>query len=87
MKEAFTGVDYALLVGAMPRREGMERADLLKANAAIFKTQGKALNDYSSRNVKVPPLFFLIASNCICVGGSSWKPCQHQRLVGHDLCS
>jgi len=53
VKEAFTGVDYALLVGAMPRREGMERADLLKANAAIFKTQGKALNDYASRNVKV----------------------------------
>jgi NAD-dependent malate dehydrogenase len=53
VKEAFTAVDYALLVGAMPRREGMERADLLKANAAIFKTQGKALNDYASRNVKV----------------------------------
>jgi len=53
VKEAFTGVDYALLVGAMPRREGMERADLLKANAAIFKTQGKALNDYASKNVKV----------------------------------
>jgi len=53
VKEAFSGVDYALLVGAMPRREGMERADLLKANAAIFKTQGKALNDYSSKNVKV----------------------------------
>lgn len=53
VKEAFTGVDYALLVGAMPRKDGMERADLLKANAAIFKTQGKALNDYSSKNVKV----------------------------------
>jgi len=53
VKEAFTDVDYALLVGAMPRREGMERADLLKANAAIFKQQGKALNDYASRHVKV----------------------------------
>jgi len=53
IKEAFTGVDYALLVGAMPRREGMERADLLKANAAIFKVQGKALSDYASKNVKV----------------------------------
>jgi len=37
----------------MPRREGMERADLLKANAGIFKVQGKALSDYSSKNVKV----------------------------------
>jgi len=53
VKEAFTGVDVALLVGAMPRREGMERADLLKANAGIFKVQGKALNEYSSKNVKV----------------------------------
>eukprot|EP01111_Echinosteliopsis_oligospora_P013900 TRINITY_DN510_c0_g1_i1.p1 TRINITY_DN510_c0_g1~~TRINITY_DN510_c0_g1_i1.p1 ORF type:complete len:375 (-),score=111.91 TRINITY_DN510_c0_g1_i1:55-1071(-) len=53
VKTAFTDVDFALMVGAMPRREGMERADLLKANAAIFKVQGKALNDYSSKNVKV----------------------------------
>jgi len=53
VKEAFSDVDYALMVGAMPRREGMERADLLKANASIFKAQGKALNDYSSKNVKV----------------------------------
>eukprot|EP00026_Physarum_polycephalum_P006316 Phypoly_transcript_06358.p1 GENE.Phypoly_transcript_06358~~Phypoly_transcript_06358.p1 ORF type:complete len:335 (+),score=50.95 Phypoly_transcript_06358:774-1778(+) len=53
VKEAFTDVDIALLVGSMPRREGMERSDLLKANAAIFKVQGKALSDYSSKNVKV----------------------------------
>lgn len=53
VKEAFTGVDYALLVGAFPRREGMERSDLLKMNAKIFKEQGAALDSYSSRNVKV----------------------------------
>ncbi|KAM9985421.1 hypothetical protein ACTFIZ_008959 [Dictyostelium cf. discoideum] len=53
VKEAFTGVHYAILVGAMPRREGMERADLLKANAAIFKVQGKALAEHSDKNVKV----------------------------------
>jgi len=53
VKEAFTDIDYALLVGAMPRREGMERADLLKANAAIFKEQGRALNDYAKKTVKV----------------------------------
>jgi len=53
VKEAFTDVDIALLVGSMPRREGMERSDLLKANAAIFKVQGKALSDYSSKDVKV----------------------------------
>jgi len=53
VKEAFTDIDYALLVGAMPRKEGMERADLLKANATIFKEQGKALNDFSKKTVKV----------------------------------
>jgi malate dehydrogenase len=53
VKEAFENIKYALLVGAMPRKEGMERKDLLKANAAIFKEQGKALNDYAARDVKV----------------------------------
>jgi len=43
-EKAFAGVDYALLVGAQPRSKGMERADLLMKNAAIFQTQGKALN-------------------------------------------
>ncbi len=50
---AFKGTDYALLVGARPRGPGMERADLLAANAQIFTTQGKALNAVASRNVKV----------------------------------
>jgi malate dehydrogenase len=42
---AFSGVDYALLVGARPRSKGMERGDLLMANAEIFSAQGKALNN------------------------------------------
>ena len=50
---AFKDADYALLVGARPRGPGMERKDLLEANAAIFSAQGKALNDNASRNVKV----------------------------------
>jgi malate dehydrogenase len=49
----FKDCDYALLVGARPRGPGMERKDLLEANAAIFSTQGKALNDHASRDVKV----------------------------------
>src|SRR3989338_8022960 len=51
--EAFKDVDFAILVGAMPRREGMERADLLKANAGIFKVQGAALGKLASPNVRV----------------------------------
>ncbi|MAT85235.1 MAG: malate dehydrogenase [Gammaproteobacteria bacterium] len=50
---AFKDADYALLVGSRPRSKGMERKDLIEANAAIFSVQGKALNDHASRGVKV----------------------------------
>jgi malate dehydrogenase len=50
---AFADADYALLVGAKPRGPGMERKDLLLANAQIFSAQGKALNSVASRDVKV----------------------------------
>ena len=50
---AFKDADYALLVGARPRSKGMERKDLLEANAQIFTVQGKALNAVASRYVKV----------------------------------
>jgi malate dehydrogenase len=50
---AFKDIDYALLVGARPRGPGMERKDLLEANAQIFTVQGKALDAVASRNVKV----------------------------------
>ena len=50
---AFENADYALLVGARPRGPGMERKDLLEANAAIFSVQGKAMNDHASRDVKI----------------------------------
>ncbi|HEX5365623.1 MAG TPA: malate dehydrogenase [Acidimicrobiales bacterium] len=50
---AFGDVHWALLVGAMPRREGMERADLLSANGAIFTAQGKALSESAAPGVKV----------------------------------
>jgi len=53
LKEAFDKVNYVLMVGAMPRKEGMERKDLLKANCGIFKVQGKALSDFADKNVRV----------------------------------
>jgi len=52
-KVAFKDIDVALLVGAMPRKEGMERKDLLKANAKIFEDQGKVLDQYAKKTVKV----------------------------------
>ena len=50
---AFKDTDYALLIGARPRGPGMERSDLLAANAQIFTAQGKALDKAASRNVRV----------------------------------
>ncbi len=49
----FKDVDYALLIGSMPRTKGMERSDLLSANGKIFAPQGRAINDHASRDVKV----------------------------------
>ena len=50
---AFKDADYALLVGSMPRKAGMERSELLSINGKIFVGQGQALNAVASRNVKV----------------------------------
>jgi malate dehydrogenase len=50
---AFKDTDYALLVGSMPRKQGMERAELLSINGAIFTAQGKALDAKASRDVRV----------------------------------
>ena len=52
-KVAFKDADYCLLVGARPRGPGMERKDLLEANARIFSEQGAAINTVASRDVKV----------------------------------
>ncbi|MGO1799206.1 malate dehydrogenase [Corynebacterium casei] len=52
-REAFEDVSAAFLVGAQPRKKGMERADLLTANGAIFTEQGAALNDVARRDVRV----------------------------------
>ncbi|GAA1838998.1 malate dehydrogenase [Microlunatus capsulatus] len=51
--QVFDGVNIACLVGARPRTKGMERGDLLEANGAIFKPQGRALNDHAADDVKV----------------------------------
>lgn len=61
----FKDVDYCLLVGAKPRGPGMERADLLKDNGKIFISTGKAINDNSSRNVKVVVVGNPCNTNCL----------------------
>lgn len=62
---AFKDTDYALLVGSRPRSKGMERKDLLEANAAIFSVQGKALNAVASRKVKVLVVGNPANTNCL----------------------
>ena len=64
-EEAFEGADFVLLVGARPRGPGMERKDLLEANGAIFTGQGKAINDYASRSVKVLVVGNPANTNCL----------------------
>ena len=62
---AFADADIALLVGSRPRGPGMERSDLLAANAAIFSTQGRALNDHASRDVNVLVVGNPANTNCL----------------------
>jgi malate dehydrogenase len=62
---AFGDADVALLVGAMPRKEGMERSDLLSANGGIFKPQGEALSRSAKRNVKVLVVGNPANTNCL----------------------
>ncbi len=62
---AFKDVDYALLVGSRPRGPGMERKDLIEANAAIFSVQGKSLNDHASSKVKVLVVGNPANTNCL----------------------
>lgn len=63
--EGFKGIHYAMLVGARPRTKGMERADLLEANAAIFSEQGKALNEVANRDIKALVIGNPANTNCL----------------------
>ncbi len=62
---AFRGVDWALLVGSVPRKAGMERNDLLKVNGGIFVGQGKAINLNAGRNVRVVVVGNPCNTNCL----------------------
>lgn len=63
--QAFEGADYALLVGSMPRKAGMERSDLLEANGGIFTGQGKALSEAANSSVKVLVVGNPANTNCV----------------------
>src|SRR5581483_7770292 len=52
-EEAFAGADWVVLVGGLPRKEGMSRADLIRANGPIFTGQGRAINDAAGPDVRI----------------------------------
>lgn len=60
LKTAFDATNWSLLVGSVPRKAGMERADLLKINGNIFIAQGKAINNYAAKDVRV----FVVGNPC-----------------------
>ncbi|RXM28925.1 Malate dehydrogenase, cytoplasmic [Acipenser ruthenus] len=68
---AFKDLDAAILVGSMPRKEGMERKDLLKANVKIFKSQGSALDKYAKKTVKVLVVGNPANTNCLIASKSA----------------
>lgn len=65
LNEAMDSANWALLVGAVPRKSGMERADLLKVNGAVFTAQGKAINNYAADNVQVLTVGNPCNTNCL----------------------
>jgi len=60
LKTAMDGVNWALLVGSVPRKQGMERSDLLQINGNVFVEQGRAINNYASSDVRV----FVVGNPC-----------------------
>ena len=68
---AFKDIDWALLVGSVPRKEGMERTDLLKINGSVFTTQGRALSTYADPNCRV-----LVVGN----------PCNTNAFIAKSVC-
>ncbi len=65
VEEAFSGANWVVLVGGLPRKEGMSRADLIRANGPIFTTQGKAINDHSAEDVRILTVANPCNTNCL----------------------
>jgi malate dehydrogenase len=83
---AFRDADVAMLVGARPRSKGMERKDLLEANGAIFTTQGRALSEVASRDVKVLVVGNPANTNCYIAmrNAKALKPANFSAMMRLD---
>jgi malate dehydrogenase len=64
-EEAFSGADWVILVGGLPRKEGMSRADLIRANGPIFTGQGRAINEAAGRDVRILTVANPCNTNCL----------------------
>lgn len=84
--DGFKGVHYAMLVGARPRSKGMERADLLEANAVIFAEQGKALNEVANPDVKALVVGNPANTNCLILSRNApdLSPAQFSAMTRLD---
>src|SRR4051812_26961374 len=65
LKTAFDGTSWALLIGSIPRKAGMERGDLLSVNGGIFKPQGQAINDHAADDVRILVVGNPCNTNCL----------------------
>jgi malate dehydrogenase len=79
-KQAFDGANVALLVGARPRAEGMERSDLLEANGGIFGPQGEAINEHAADDVRVLVVGNPANTNCL-IAMSNAPDVPHERFT------
>jgi malate/lactate dehydrogenase len=67
LRVGFSGVQYAILLGGFPRKQGMERKDLIAKNVKIMKAHGQALEQFASRDVKVLVVANPANTNCLMV--------------------
>ena len=83
LKTAFDGTSWALLVGSVPRKAGMERGDLLNINGGIFKPQGEAINAHAAGDVRVLVVGNPCNTNCL-IARSNAPDVACRPLVRHD---
>jgi len=84
VNEAMKDINWALLVGAVPRKEGMERSDLLKINGGIFTTQGQAINDNAASDVRVLVVGNPCNTNCL-IAMNSAKDIPNERFYAMTM--
>lgn len=84
LDQAFKDIDFAFLIGASPRKAGMERSDLLEKNGEIFKEQGEALSEYAKPSVEVLVVGNPCNTNCL-IASSHAKNIPHEQFFAMTM--